>query len=98
MLQSPLGERAVADRALGADCARHSAAEKRLEGILGNSRRRHYVHASLLVASCVASASKGQHAEAACWAGEIRQRYLRRHAFRQELAKAFEMLGVREVA
>jgi hypothetical protein len=24
MLQSPLGERAVADRALGADCARHA--------------------------------------------------------------------------
>jgi hypothetical protein len=75
-----------------------TAAEKRVDGILGNSRRRHYGHAALLVASCVACAPKGQHAEAARWAGEIRQRYYRRHAFRQELAKAFEVLGVREVA
>ena len=29
------------------------AADKRVEGILGNSRRRHYGHAALLVASCV---------------------------------------------
>jgi len=78
--------------------AMHAAAEKRVEGILGNSRRRHYGHAAVLVASCVACAPKGQHAEAARWAGEIRQRYWRRHAFRQELAKAFDVLGVREVA
>lgn len=78
--------------------AMRTAAEKRVEGILGNSRRRHYGHAALLVAACVACAPKGQHAESARWAGEIRQRYWRRHAFRQELAKAFEVLGVREVA
>lgn len=78
--------------------AMRTAAEKRVEGILGNSRRRHYGHAALLVASCVACAPKGQHAEVARWAGEIRQRYWRRHAFRQELAKALEVLGVREVA
>jgi hypothetical protein len=78
--------------------AMRAAAEKRVEGILGNSRRRHYGHAALLVATCVACAPKGQHAETARWAGEIRQRYWRRYAFRQELAKAFEVLGVREVA
>ena len=78
--------------------AMRTAAEKRVEGIFGNSRRRHYGHAALLVASCVAYAPKGQHADVARWAGEIRQRYWRRHAFRQELAKAFEVLGVREVA
>lgn len=78
--------------------AMRTAAEKRIEGILGNSRRRHYGHAALLVASCVACAPKGQHAEAARWAGEIRQLYWRRHAFRQELAKAFEVLGVHAVA
>lgn len=78
--------------------AMRTAAEKRVEGILGNSRRRHYGHAALLVASCVACAPKGQHAEAARWAGEIRQRYWRRYAFRQELAQAFDRLGVREVA
>ena len=36
------------------------AAEKRTEGILGNSRRQHYGHAALLVASCVACAPKSR--------------------------------------
>ena len=75
----------------------HAAAEKRVEGILGNSRRRHYGHAALVVASCVAFAPKRLRADCERWAGEIRQRYWRRHAFRQELAKAFDVLGVREV-
>ena len=75
-----------------------TAAEKRVEGILSNSRRQHYGHAALLVASCVAFAPKAQHGESARWAGELRQRYWRRHAFRQDLAKAFDALGVREVA
>ena len=74
------------------------AADKRTEGILGNSRRQHYGHAALLVASCVAFAPKGRVGEFTQWAAELRQRYSRRHAFRQELTRAFEALGVREAA
>ena len=36
--------------------AMRTAAEKRVQGILGNSRRQHYGHAALLAASCVAFA------------------------------------------
>jgi hypothetical protein len=70
------------------------AADKRVEGILGNSRRRHYGHAALLVASCVAYAPKRRAAEFLGWAEELRQQYWRRHAFRDELARASEGLGV----
>jgi len=70
------------------------AAEKRLDGILGNSRRQHYGHAALLVASCVAFAPKSRLAEFLRWATDLRQQYWRRHAFREELARACESLGV----
>ena len=70
------------------------AADKRVEGILGNSRRRHYGHAALLVASCVAYAPKKHAAELLRWTEELRQQYRRRHAFREELARASESLGV----
>jgi hypothetical protein len=70
------------------------AAEKRTEGILGNSRRQHYGHAALLVASCVAFAPKNRASELLRWAMDLRQRYSRRHAFRQELARACESLDV----
>ena len=70
------------------------AAEKRVEGILGNSRRRHYGHAALLVASCVAYAPKSRASEFLKWASDLRQQYWRRHAFREELARACESLGV----
>ena len=43
------------------------AAEKRTEGILGNSRRQHYGHAALLVASCVAPAPKNRASELLQW-------------------------------
>jgi hypothetical protein len=36
------------------------AADKRVEGILGNSRRRRYGHAALLVASCVVCAQEAR--------------------------------------
>jgi hypothetical protein len=78
--------------------AMRTAADTRTVGILGNSRRRHYGHAALLVASCVAFAPKGRYGEFVQWAAELRQRYLRRHAFRQELTRAFGALGVCEVA
>ena len=70
------------------------AAEKRTEGILGNSRRQHYGHAALLVASCVAFAPTKRASELLKWAADLRQRYSRRHAFREELARACESLQV----
>jgi hypothetical protein len=79
------------DAAIG---AMRIAAEKRTEGILGNSRRQHYGHAALLVASCVAFAPKSRTSELLKWATDLRQRYSRRHAFRQELARACESLDV----
>ena len=70
------------------------SAEKRLDGILGNSRRQHYGHAALLVASCLAFAPKNRASELLKWATDLRQRYSRRYAFRQELARACESLDV----
>ena len=70
------------------------AAERRVEGILGNSRRRHYGHAALLVASCLAFAPKAREAELSVWVADLRQQYARRSAFRQELTRAFVSLGV----
>ena len=70
------------------------AAEKRVEGIRGNSRRRHYGHAALLVASCLAVAPKGPEAGLSQWVSELRQRYSRRSAFREEPAQAFASLGL----
>lgn len=81
------------DRDAAIDAMRITA-EKRVEGRLGNSRRRHYGHAALLVASCVAFAPKSRAAEFLKWAMELRQQYWRRHAFREELARACESLGV----
>lgn len=70
------------------------AAEKRIEGILGNSRRPHYGHAALLVASCVAFAPTSRSAELVRWATDLHQRYSRRRAVRQELARSCERIGV----
>jgi len=82
-----------ADRAVAIGAMR-VAADKRVEGILGNSRRRHYGHAALLVASCLAFAPKSCEAQISTWYMELRQQHLRRSAFRQELTRAFESLGV----
>ena len=82
-----------ADRDSAIDAMR-IAAEKRVDGILGNSRRQHYGHAALLVASCVAFAPKSRVAKILRWATDLRQQYWRRHAFREELARACESLGV----
>lgn len=81
------------DRDAATDAMR-VAAEKRADGILGNSRRRHYGHAAWLVASCVASVPAGRDRELAQWAADVRQQYRRRHAFREELARAFARLGL----
>jgi hypothetical protein len=72
------------DAAIDAMCI---AADKRTEGILGNSRRQHYGHAALLVASCVAFAPKNRAAKIVRWATDLRQQYWRRHAFRGSWAE-----------
>lgn len=61
------------------------ATEKRVEGILGNSRRRHYGHAAMLAASCLALAPRGSEKNLSTWITGLRQTYSRRHAFRDEL-------------
>jgi hypothetical protein len=75
------------DAAIDAMC---TAAEKRTGGILGNSRRQHFGHAAPLVAS----APKSRAAKILRWATDLRQQHWRRHAFREELARACKSLGV----
>jgi hypothetical protein len=70
------------------------AAERRVEGVLRNSRRRHYGHAAMLVASCVALAPAGRVKDLSTWMMGLRHTYSRRHAFREELRRAMESLGV----
>ena len=70
------------------------AAEKRMDGILGNSRRRHYGHAAMLAASCRALAPRGRETELSAWIEGLRQTYSHRHAFRQELTRAMASLGL----
>jgi hypothetical protein len=65
-----------------------------VDEVLGNSRRQHYGHAALLVASCIACGHKSRAAEVLQWAVDLRQQYWRRHAFREELTRACESLGV----
>jgi hypothetical protein len=70
------------------------AAEKRVKGILGHSRRQHYGHAALLVASCLVSVPTRREAEVWNWVAELQRRYSRRSAFRAELAQARAILGL----
>jgi hypothetical protein len=70
------------------------AAEKRVEGVLGNSRRRHYGHAAMLVASCVVLAPAAGGEGLSAWMAGLRQTYSHRHAFREELRRAMESLGM----
>lgn len=72
------------------------AAERRVDGILGRSRRRQYGHAAMLVASCVALAPVGRGNDLSAWMMGLRQTYSRRHAFREELRRAMESLGIRD--
>ena len=68
------------------------AAEKRIEGILSNSRRRHYAHAAMLAASCVALAPTSRATDFSTWMAALQQEYKRRHAFQQELTRAMATL------
>jgi hypothetical protein len=70
------------------------AAEKRVDGILGHSRRRHYGHAAMLTGQCVALAPTERAKDFAAWIVGLQQTHRRRHAFREELRRAMETLGV----
>lgn len=70
------------------------AAEKRVEGSLGNSRRRHYGHVAVLAGQCVALASTDRQKDLSARVAGLRQTYLRRHAFREELMRVMEILGM----
>lgn len=85
-----------ADRDMMLDAMR-LAAEKRIEGILGSSRRRHYGHAALIAACCLALAPKGRETELFAWIEGLRRTYSRRHAFREELRRAMAGLGLTAV-
>jgi hypothetical protein len=65
--------------------AANGCAEKRLAGVTGRKRRRHYGHAAQLVAACVAC---GESPEAARWLSTIRAEHRRFPALRAELDRA----------
>jgi hypothetical protein len=65
--------------------AMRKAAEKRLAGVTGHKRRRHYSHAAQLVAACVAC---DESPEAASWLSAIRTKYRSFPALRAELTRA----------
>ena len=50
-----------------------AAAEKRVDGILGNSRRRHYGHAAMLVGQCMAVAPVARRKALGTWLLGLRQ-------------------------
>jgi hypothetical protein len=70
------------------------AAEKRVEGILGQSRRRHYGHAAMLVACCLALAPEDKQKATSDWIARLRAAHSRRHAFKGELEAALNGFGV----
>jgi hypothetical protein len=71
--------------------AMRAAAEKRVEAILGDSRRRHYGHAAMLVASCLALAPRNREEATSAWIAQLRAAHSRRHAFKEELRAAISL-------
>jgi hypothetical protein len=70
------------------------AAEKRTDGILGESRRRHYGHAATLVTSCLTVAPQHRQKAASDWIAQLLVAHSRRHAFKQELQAAMKIVGL----
>lgn len=69
--------------------ALRTAAERRLAGLAGKTRRRHYAHGAELVAACMEhDPSPGS----ATWLATIRERYRRYPALRAELDRALRPL------
>lgn len=74
--------------------AMRSAATKRVEGILGNKRRRHYGHAAMLVACCVELAPvAGRETPIAAWLEDLRKEYSRFYAFQEQLRGALASIS-----
>ena len=64
--------------------AMRAAATKRVDGILGNKRRRYYGHAATLVACCLELApAAGRQKVIADWVHDLRARYARFSAFQK---------------
>jgi hypothetical protein len=71
---------------LEAMCA---AATRRVEGILGNKRRRYYAHAAMLVACCLELApAVGEQEAVSSWVDALRADYSRFYAFQEDLKNA----------
>lgn len=69
-------------------------ATKRVEGILGNKRRRHYGHAATLVACCLELApAVGKREVIAEWVSEQRRAYSRFSAFQKECRRALASIS-----
>ena len=74
--------------------AMQSATTKRVDGILGNKRRRHYRHAATLAARCVELAPMvGKHKPIATWTERLRKEYSRFYAFQKELRGALASIS-----
>jgi hypothetical protein len=65
-----------------------SAATKRMDGVLGEKRRRHYAHAALLVACCVELEERREKESSSPWAEALRARTSHFPAFQRELRAA----------
>ena len=69
--------------------AMQAAARKRVAGILGNKRRRHYDHAAILVACCLElDPVVGKPGAIAKWVTDLRRKYSRFYAFQKEVDHA----------
>jgi len=69
--------------------AMQAAARKRVAGILGNKRRRHYDHAAILVACCLElDPVAGKPGAIAKWVADLRRKYSRFYAFQKEVDHA----------
>jgi len=84
------GPLAGADRA-AALAAMRTAAARRVAGVTGEKRRRHYRHAAELVAAC---AALDPSPEAARWVAELRAAYRRFPALQRALDRAARHAGV----
>jgi hypothetical protein len=75
--------------------AMRAAAIKRVEGILGNKRRRYYGHAATLIACCLELApSVGEQKAVTDWVDDVRKKYSRFSAFQAELKDALALASM----
>jgi hypothetical protein len=74
--------------------AMRAAATRRVEGILGKKRRRHYGHAAMLVACCLELAPVvGRQKAFSAWLTDMRKEFARFHAFQGELEVALASIS-----